>query len=254
MRLPIGYRVIIAVVLATVVPSSLFARSGGIDSKAVRLLEKATKFLAEQQRFTVQTQSTLEGVLTSGQKIEFDFSVNLAVERPNRLRAERVGDVIHQVFYYDGSTLTLSNPDDLYFATTTAPATLDGMLDYALQTLDIAAPGGDLLYSNAFDKFMEDVESALVVGESVIDGVRCHHLAFHKPYVDWQMWIEKGDRPLVRKMVIASTDVEGAPEYSVVLTDYDFSPKFADGTFHFDPPEDATAIAFLSTSGGFVAE
>ena len=53
MKLPMGYRVIIAVVLATVVPSSLFARSDGIDSKAVRLLEKATKFLAEQQRFTV---------------------------------------------------------------------------------------------------------------------------------------------------------------------------------------------------------
>jgi len=240
---------ILAVVTVATLPCVAFPQTDGIDPRAEKLLMDATTFLAAQERFTVDTESTLEGVLTSGQKIEFDFAVTLAVERPNKLRAERVGDVVDQIFFYDGSSLTLYNPGEAYYATVAAPATLEGMLDYARESLDIVAPAGDLVYSNAFEILMQDVVSAFVVGTSVVEGVRCHHLAFRNPDTDWQIWIEEGDRPLVRKMVITSIDVEGAPEFRVVMRKYNLAPTFSNDYFHFTPPVDATAIAFLPASG-----
>ena len=54
-----------------------------------------------------------------------------------------------------------------------APGTLEGMLDFARDKLDIVAPAGDLLYQNAYDVLMQDVTAAFVVGQSVVEGVRC---------------------------------------------------------------------------------
>jgi len=253
MKNAIGRNMVIAIVLAAL-PYAAIAQSDPVDPQAEKLLKAATTFLAAQQRFTVETRSTLDAVLTNGQKIKFDFAVTMAVERPDRFRAQRVGDLIEQIFYYDGSKLTLYNPDDGYFATTAAPATIEEALDYARESLDLVAPGQDLLYKNAFAILTDDVVSALVVGKDVVGGVRCDHLAFRNPDLDWQIWIEEGDRPLPRRMVITSIAVEGAPEYAVELTKYDLEPDFGRGFFRFNPPEDATEIAFLTASGEFPAE
>ena len=66
------------------------------------MLKNATSFLAAQKRFSVDASSTIEVVLASGQKLQFDNSALLQVQRPNMLRAERRGDLVDQVFYYDG--------------------------------------------------------------------------------------------------------------------------------------------------------
>jgi hypothetical protein len=64
-------------------------------------------------------------------------------QRPNKLRAERTGDLVNQVFVYDGKSLTLYNPQDK--VQVAAPDTLEGMLDFARTKLDIVAPASDLL-------------------------------------------------------------------------------------------------------------
>ena len=73
------------------------------------------------------------------------------MQRPNKLHASRVGDVISQSFYYDGRTLTLFNPDDGVYATVAAPGTLDAMIDFARDSLDVIAPAGDLITMDAYD-------------------------------------------------------------------------------------------------------
>jgi hypothetical protein len=221
------------------------AQTAGIDPAVVARLKSATDFLAAQQRFTVDTESSLEAVLTSGQKIEFDFSVTLAVSRPDQLRAERHGGLVDQVFFYDGSSLTLFNPNDGYYATNAAPPNLDAMLEEAREKLDLVLPAGDLIAENAYGILMEGVTDAFDVGDGEVGGVRCGHLAFRKPGTDLQIWIEDGEKPLIRKLVIVSTDVPGAPEFTVVMTSWDLSPAFSKSFFSFVPPQGAVAIDFL---------
>ena len=110
------------------------------------------------------------------------------------------------------------------------------MLNFARTSLDIVAPAGDLLQRNAYDILMTDVSSGFVVGKGIIEGVRCDHLAFRAPHVDWQIWIEDGARPLPRKLVITTRDVVNAPQFAVVVTRWDLQPKQTDGMFTFTPP------------------
>lgn len=224
------------------------AQPAGIDPRAERLLKASTDFLASQRRFTAETRSTIEAVTASGQRLQFGNTATVAVQRPNKLWAARTGDVVEQAFYYDGKSLTLSNPRDKVFATVAAPGTIETMLDFARASLDVVAPGGDLLYADAYEILMTDVRSGFVVGKSVVDGVRCDHLAFRAPHVDWQIWIEEGRTPLPRKLVITSTDVAGAPQFEMVISRWNLAPKFADDKFTFAPPKGSRTIEFLPVS------
>jgi hypothetical protein len=221
------------------------AQPAGIAPEAQRLLKASTDFLASQKQFSAETRNTLEFVLKSGQKIEFNHTARMAAQRPNKLRAERTGDLVNQVFVYDGKSLTLYNPREKVFAQVAAPDTLEGMLDFARARLDIVAPAGDLLYKNAYELLMDGVTDGFVVGKAVIEGVRCDHLAFRAPHVDLQVWIQEGAQPLPRKFVITTRDLENAPQFAVTVTKWNLKPTFDAQTFAFKPAAGVKQVDFL---------
>ena len=217
----------------------------GMEPQAEKLLRRMSDYLAGRQQFTVKAESTLEVVLTSGQKLQFGSPATASVWRPNRLRADRKGDIVNQEFYYDGKTLTLYNPKENLYAATAAPPTLDETLDFAREKLDIIAPAAELLYKNAAEKMLKESSSGFVVGPSVVAGVKSTHLAFRGAEVDWQIWIEDGDKPLPRKFVLTSKKVSGEPQFTVLIRSWDLTPKLTDQMFTFVPPKGAKKIEFL---------
>lgn len=229
----------------TVLPRLSFAQAEGIDQQAAKALETSLTFLGRQKQVSADTRSTIEVVLTSGQKVQFESAVTFAMQRPNKLYARRMGDLIDQAFYYDGKSLTLHNPTQRYYATIAAPGTLEEMLDFAREKLDIVAPGGDFLYKDAYEILMKDVTGGFVVGKSMVEGVPCNHFAFRAPHVDWQIWIQEGRQPLPRKIVITTRDIVNAPQFSVVITRWNLAPTFNEGQFSFKPPKDARKVDFL---------
>jgi len=78
---------------------------------------------------------------------------------------------------------------DRYCASVEAPRALEAMLDFARESPDIVTPAGDLLYNDAFRILMKEITTGFVVGEGLVEGVRCDHLAFGAPHLDWQTWI-----------------------------------------------------------------
>ena len=221
------------------------SQPAGVQPEAEKLLRRMSDYLASRQRFSLKAESTIEVVLTSGQKIQFDSPATLEVSRPNKLRAHRRGDIANQEFFYDGKTLTLYNPKENLYATAAAPPTIDEALDFAREKLDVIAPASEILYKNAAEKMLKEASSGFVVGPSVAAGVKCTHLAFRGGEVDWQIWIEDGDKPLVRKFVLTSKKVAGEPQFTVVIRNWDVTPKLTDKEFSFVPPKGAKKIEFL---------
>ncbi len=219
-----------------------------IDPEATRLLKRMSDYMAALPAFSADSENTLEAVLESGQRIQFDMSTRTLLRRPDNLRVERNADIVQQVFYYNGKTLTLYNPSDKFYATASAPDTIDAALDFARSVLDVIAPASDLMYQDSYSRLMADVTSAIVVGKAAIGGVKCNHLAFSGPQVDFQIWIAEGDRPLPRKYVITTKDVKGWPQYSVVLSNWNLAPNVSESQFNFVPPQGARKIEFLQMS------
>lgn len=246
--------VVLVLIVITGLSTHSYGDSAGIEPKADQILRKMSDYLAKLKQFSVQTENTLEVVLISGQKVQFDNPVDLTIKRPNKLRADRKGDVYDQEFYYDGKTLTLYSKGINYYATVQAPPTLDETLAFASEALDVDAPGADLLYSNAYDILTEDVISGFYVGMSVVSGVKCHHLAFRGNEVDWQIWIEDGDKPLPKKFLITTKWMTGAPQFTVSIKSWNLSPKLTESTFTFVPPKDAQKIDFIHLTGAGMSQ
>jgi len=226
-------------------PTASPAQPGGIEPQAEKILRRMSDYLAGQKQFTVKTEVTLEAVLASGQRLQFDAPASVTVSRPNRMRADRKGDLTNQEFFYDGKSLTLYNPKENLYASAPAPATLDAMLDYAREKLDVIAPGAELLYNNAAERMLKESSSGFVVGQSSVAGVKCMHLAFRGAEVDWQVWVQDGARPLPCKFIITSTKTSGTPQFTVWMRSWDLAPNLSDRSFTFAPAKGAKKIEFL---------
>ncbi|MGB5161575.1 MAG: DUF2092 domain-containing protein [Thermoanaerobaculia bacterium] len=231
-------------------PAPTRAQGPEIEPEAKQILKRMTDYLGGLESFSLETDNMLEDVLVSGQKIQYDFTANVQIQRPNRVRVERTGDELQQLFVYDGATLAMYNPDDGYFAKTAAPDNIDDLLHFARDTLDIVPPTGDMVFTNAFDLLMAGVTEGFVVGKSVVGGVSCDHLAFRTPVVDWQIWIADGDQPLPHKYVLTTMDDPAHPQYLVLMSNWNVAPEFDDAMFQLAKPEGAKEIEFLRMDVG----
>jgi hypothetical protein len=236
--------------LAAAVPTGVRAQTPAVDPAAVGILQAMTEYLGSLRQFSVHTQNTLEDELDSGHRVDFDVSANVIINRPNKLYAERRGDLIDQDFYYDGKNLTLYNPSDMVYATEPAPGTIEGMLDFARESLGLMIPAADLVYRNAFTLLMQDVTMAMVVGKAVIDGVRCHHLLFSRPGVDFQLWVADHGKPLPHKYVVTDTGTPEGISITTVMSDWNEAPTVGDARFSFAPPQGARPITFMPLETG----
>jgi hypothetical protein len=241
-----------ALALSATVATEVRAQAPAVDPAATKILQRMTDYLGSLKQFSVHTQNTIEDVLDSGHRVDFDVSANVIVSRPNKLRAERRGDLISQIFYYNGKTLTLYNPSDKVYATEPAPGTIEGVLDFARESLGLTVPVADLVYRDAFPLLMQDVTLAMVVGKSVIGGVKCDHLVFSRPGVDFQVWVADSGQPLPRKYVVTDTGTPARLSITTVMSDWNVAPAVADARFSFVPPQGAKPITFmrLGTASG----
>lgn len=233
------------IALAVTAPTNVQAQASDVETEALRILKKMTEYIGGLQQFSLDTENMLEDVLMSGQKIQYDFSASVVIQRPNKLRAERTGYLFNQLLVYDGKSLTIFNKEDNYYASADAPDNIDDLLHFARDTLDIVPPTGDIVFTNAFELLTASVTSGGVVGKAIIGGVVCDHLAFTSPLVDWQIWIADGDKPLPYKYVLTTKDDPVHPQYICLMHNWNVAPKVTDTLFKFTPPQGAKETEFI---------
>lgn len=224
------------------------APQGKIDPQAVQYLTRMCNRMTSLKQFSVRTRSRLDVVTKDGEKLQYGGVSEVWVQRPNKLRSSRIGDLTNLDFYYDGSTITLFGKGKNLYATAPAPNTLDAMLDTVRTRFGIEPAGADLLYSDVCTPLMAGVFQATDLGESMIGGEKTRHLAFREHDVDWQIWIDD-DSALPREYLITTLDMPGQPQYDVELYDWNLSPRISEATFRFKPPPGAKRIDFLPVTG-----
>ena len=213
-----------------------------ITPEAKAVLDRMTAAVRGLQAYSVQAHGTRDEVIDHGYKLQHNESASLLVQRPNHMRAEVSGDLRNRLFVYDGKTITILSPDDNRYAT--APATEDmGTLIGDLLDSGAELPLVDVLYQATAGTLTEQVRTGQVVGDAVVEGVACDHLAFRQTDTDWQLWVEKG-RSLPRKIVITTRHEVGDPQFSAVLT-WNTQPKLDKDSFSFVPPKDSQGIPFV---------
>jgi hypothetical protein len=231
-------------VLILLAAVSTDARAQAVDPAAVQTLKRMTDFMDGLKKFSVTAQIVVEEMHVSGHRVDYDMSVTTTVKRPNKMRAVRTGELSNQRFYYDGKTMTAFNPDKKVYATEKAPDTIEKVITFARETAGVLLPAADLIYRNAFPLMTQDLTQATVVGKAVVGGVRCDHLLFSRPDVDFQVWVSEGKQPFPRKYVVTETATPEKLAITAFLNKWNLAPAVDDAQFKFVPPKGAQAITF----------
>jgi hypothetical protein len=166
----------------------------------------------------------------------------VAVERPNHVAADATGDTLSRASWYDGRTVTVLDKEHNVYATIEAPATIDATFDKLEDEYGVVLPLADLLYADPYAVLMAGVTYGRYLGIHQAAGVACHHLAFSQATIEWQIWIDAGDKPLPRKLVISYVQEPGEPQYSAVIRRFTLDAPVPEGLFIFEPPEGARKI------------
>ena len=243
LRMPIR----IAATAVSVAVLSFLTMRGACADDAAKILKAMSDYLGGQKSLSAKFDSDIEVVTSDLQKIQFTSSGEMKMNRPDKLRIRRTGGYADVDLVYDGKTVSLYGNNAKSYVQSDLAGSVDKMIDTLQSQSSVGLPGADLLLSNSYEQLMADVIDAKHIGQGVVDGVECEHLAFRDSEIDWQIWIETGAKPVPHKYVITSKTVTGAPQYTLKIKDWktDANP---DGDFVFKPPADATKVA-LDSSG-----
>jgi hypothetical protein len=219
-----------------------------VNPQVDKLLREMGEYLKNAQQYSFQAEITFDDVLPSGQKIQFGATEDLAVRRPNGAYIEYRGDLGFKRFWYNGESVTLYDPDDNVYASEKVPAKIDEAMDRLMKEFGFSPPLVDLLYPDPYKLLIGKAQFGIYVGMSMVDGQRSHHLAFVDKYIDWQIWIEDGKQVVPRKILITYKTIPGAPQFTAVLSDWDFATRLPDTLFTAGLPADAEKIQFVKLS------
>jgi hypothetical protein len=216
-------------------------KSDLIEPDAMTALQKMGTYLRTLKAFQVEAVTSNEDVLEDGQKVQFTGVTNLLAKMPDRLRISVDSDRRNRDFIYDGKQLTVMARRVNYYATVPAPPTITQLSDMLDEKYGIQIPLEDLFYWGGPQSKDTDITSAMFIGPSDVDGVTCGHYAFRQKGIDWQVWIQLGDFPLPRKLVITTLTDEARPQY-VATYDWNLAPSFNEASFTFTPPPGAGKV------------
>jgi hypothetical protein len=220
-----------------------------IEPKADQHLKAMSKFLGGLKTFSFQAEEFFDDVQDDGQKIQLSNQRRITVRRPNKVTGDSEGDSSNSLFFFDGKKVTVFDRAQQTFAVEKMGGTIDSMLDELHEKYGTDRPLADFLFADPYKVLTEHVQSGTYVGLHHVGKTKCHHLAFRQKVLDWQIWIEEGDKPLPRKLVITFKRQVNEPQYIALIHRWDVNPDVSDDTFQFRPPEGVRKVDFLHRHG-----
>jgi hypothetical protein len=218
-----------AAVLALVAGMASMSAARADEAQAKALFKAMSDYLAAQKAISLEFDSNLEVVTKENQKLGLASSGTVTLNRPDKIRATRMGGFANVELVFDGKSLTLLGKSKNVYAQVDAPGTIDHLVDELRDKYQRPVPAADLLMSDPYNQLMPLVVDTKDLGSGVIRGLECNHLAFRTEDVDWQIWIAQGDRPYPCRYVITSKKVAGFPQYTIDVRAWKTGAEVASG-------------------------
>jgi len=245
--LAVALTVLAAAAASWPAPAAAQAAEPAVDPAATAALDSMGAYLRTLKAFHVEVATEREEVLDNGLKVQFDAVISLVARKPDRLRVDVSSDRQDRQFLYNGKEFTLWARRLNYYATVPAPPTINELASALEEKFGIEFPLVDLFRWGTTGGSSARITAAVDLGPSSVGGTTCQHYAFRQEGLDWQIWIQLGDFPLPRKLVLTTTTDEARPQYQATYS-WNLAPSFNEDAFTFDPPADARRIVLAGSS------
>lgn len=216
-------------------------KPGVLDAEATAALTRMGAHLRSLKTFALVSTASTEQVYANGQKLQSMQRTTYTIGGPSQMHVRIETDAQKRDVFYNGSTLTVSAPRAGKYLQIPATGTNGALLTRAYDDYGLDFPVQDLFRWGDASATAAPPREGFKVGTAMIGEHMTDHYAFRQAGADWQIWIDQGDKPLPRKMVIVNTDDAAMPGYIAYFT-WDTAPAIAAGQFDFKPASTDTRI------------
>lgn len=162
------------------------------------------------------------------------------IRKPSALRANVALGRNTYLVISDGSVLTIYDPQQKKYSQTPAPPSLPAAFGFFTGELGIDSQV--LNFMNVVHDAVSGSDGTTVKssGSATIDGKSCDEFTVSASSGDdtWNVWLEKGDKPLLCKLIYRSVD---GPAQSNMFH-WNSAPAITPETFTFTAPSGATKV------------
>lgn len=260
-RLPSRLPLALAAWIAWAALASHAAAEPKVDAESQKVLDTFGKFFQGTKGFRVKANIALE-IEQKGQKQSQDFLQNYAAQRPNQFAYSLDSPGGGATVVSDGKQLSVFFTGFNKYAVEDAPATWAEMFQNPILLGSISfgnAPTVVIatLSEDPGKKLVEKATSVESGGIVELGETKCHLLKVTAEEMDYQIWIDAGKQPLVRKFLpdltktferMAKAQGAKSPFADVKVTntvtykDWEIDPKFGEDAFVFKAPEGAEKV------------
>jgi hypothetical protein len=213
-----------------------------LDPRADEILRAMSTLLASTPRYAFEAEEEFDEIPSGQPRVSLSNLRRVAVERPNKVAADAQGDSLNRSVWFDGKTFALLDKRTNTYATVPVGGSIDTALDLLADRYGVSVPLADLLYADPYAVLSETVTYSRYLGLHRAAGRLCHHLAFAQPTIEWQLWVDAGEQPLPRKMIITYVREPGEPRYVATFTRWTLRPEMPAALFQFEPPDGAERV------------
>jgi hypothetical protein len=221
-----------------------------IDPQTEKILQALNAQKKKDIKASIEVADTMDEVLKTGEKIQYSHVRTLKVSEPKQFWIESTGDITNTTIWKDDKTFTLLDRTNNVYSQVAAPGTIDETMDMLVDKYGVTTPLADLLTDDLYSVLMKNAKTCRYLGLHYADGIKCHHIAATQKNIDWQIWVDAGDVPQLRKIVITYKQRPGSPQYVAVLKTFKELDQVPEDTFTFKAPEGAKKISFLPVKKG----
>lgn len=228
------------------VPPAGAASPPAVERMAERVLRSATDLLKNAKGFRVTTNVAYDEVLSSGITVQYSRHGAVTIRRPDRIFAEVTDDLGERQLWFDGTGISVYNPERNLYANADVAGSIDDAVDTLHDEYGLAVPLADILVNDPYTNLTEGLYAGFYAGLNLVNRERAHHLVFSNDAVDFQLWVAAQGRPVLKRAVITFKHQEGSPQWVADFLSWDFDVPTPDDSFEFTPPANAERIEFLS--------
>ena len=236
-----------------------------LDGKALAVLRSSFDFLSSASNYSTTLTNSATIDAGRGRKQETTGRYEISVELPNKLALIiKDGDLRCSVIS-DGNALCTIAPPLKAYAQRDAPKSLAEIFDSDEMRNIVQGDLSDLLFlnnftlKNPFETVMTGVQSLKIQGEDTLENdVKAYHLHFVEKDFQWDMWVQQGAQPVLRKIVIVrervATDEQGqVKQTKTIVSKFDnwkVNAGLPKESFVYTPPNGVLRVPTLISRGG----
>ncbi|MFC1601146.1 DUF2092 domain-containing protein [Candidatus Sumerlaeota bacterium] len=219
-----------------------------LDKEVEQLLTSMSKFVGAQPHLQFDVLDSIDQIDEDGVRVQLSHLRKVQLTRPDKFASTVKGDRAERRSVFNQGRLTVLSPgENIYLQKDDLPKTVEQTLDHLAEKEGLSFPLADFLRQEIVDKsLLANITFAEYVGESVVEPAACHHLVFQQENIDWQLWIQEGDQPVPRKLVITYRQLPGHPQFTARFNNWQFPKAIADDVFQIEVPKTAEQVSFYS--------